>query len=92
MASAGVLSHQLPGELTLRGRASAAGFGGTTLAENVAESGDSSDSGALHLQDFLFQDPPHRANIVSAQMDYVGISIDVDGSGQLWLTEDFGHP
>ena len=45
----------------------------------------------LGLQELLYSDPPHRANILSTSMRAVGIGDRRSTrSGQLWLTEDFG--
>jgi uncharacterized protein YkwD len=90
MAAKDTLSHQLPGEASVAQRAYAAGFTGPAGTENVGETGQASQSGALALEDLLYHDAPHRANILSTSMHAVGIGIQIDGSGRLWLTEDFG--
>lgn len=89
MAGAQQLSHQLPGEAGLTQREAAAGFHGSAWAENVGETPQGA-GGAAGLQDLLYSDPPHRANILSTSMRAVGVGIVIDSRGQLWLTEDFG--
>jgi uncharacterized protein YkwD len=90
MAAAQSLSHQLPGEADQMQREAAAGYHGSAWAENVGETPQGNESGAVGLQNLLYGDPPHRANILSASMHAVGVGIVIDSRGQLWLTEDFG--
>ena len=90
MAAAQTLSHQLPGEADLPQREAAAGFHGSAWAENVGETPQGNASGAVSLQDLLYSDPPHRANILATSVHAVGVGIVIDSRGQLWLTEDFG--
>jgi uncharacterized protein YkwD len=87
----GMLSHQFSGEASLMSRESAAGFHGSYAAENVGESGQLDEQGALALQQAFYDDPAHRDNIDSTSGRYVGISVIIDSSsGELWVTEDFG--
>jgi len=83
MASKNTLSHQLPGEPGMAERASQAGAHFSSLAENVAE-GPSAES--IHQQ--WMKSPPHRANLLDAQLDSVGIAV-AERDGVLFAVEDF---
>jgi len=83
MASKNTLSHQLPGEPGMAERASQAGARFTSLAENVAE-GPRAES--IHRQ--WMNSPPHRANLLDAQLDSVGIAV-AERNGVLFAVEDF---
>jgi len=83
MASKNTLSHQLPGEPGMAERASQAGARFSSLAENVAE-GPSAES--IHRQ--WMNSPPHRANLLDAQLDSVGIAV-AERNGVLFAVEDF---
>ncbi len=64
MAARNTLSHQLPGEPGMADRASQAGARFSSLAENIAE-GPSAEG--IHKQ--WMNSPPHRANLLDAQLD-----------------------
>lgn len=83
MAAQNTLSHQLPGEPGMVGRASQAGAHFSSLAENVAE-GPSAES--IHEQ--WMNSPPHRANLLDPQLDSVGIAVAKRG-GILFAAQDF---
>jgi hypothetical protein len=83
MAAQNTLSHQLPGEPGMADRASQAGVRFSSLAENVAE-GSSAES--IHRQ--WMNSPPHRANLLDAQLDSVGIAV-AERNGVLFAVEDF---
>jgi hypothetical protein len=83
MAARNALSHQLPGEPGMAERASQAGARFSSLAENVAE-GPSAES--IHQQ--WMNSPPHRANLLDAQLDSVGIAV-AERNGVLFAVEDF---
>jgi len=83
MAAQNTLSHQLPGEPGMAERASQAGARFSSLAENVAE-GSSAQS--IHQQ--WMKSPPHRANLLGAQLDSVGIAV-AERDGVLFAVEDF---
>jgi hypothetical protein len=85
MAQQNTLSHQLPGEAGLVERASGAGARFSTLAENVAE-GPSAEG--IHEQ--WMHSPPHRANLLDAQLDSVGVAV-TDRNGTLFAVEDFSQ-
>ena len=83
MAARESISHQYPGELDLAGRGRAAGARFTVIAENVAEAWS-----ALEIHDAWMQSPDHRANLLDARVNSVGISVMRRG-GQLYAVEDF---
>jgi len=83
MAAQNTLSHQLPGEPGIAERASHAGARFSALAENVAE-GPSAES--IHRQ--WMNSPPHRANLLDAQLDSVGIAV-AERNGVFFAVEDF---
>ena len=83
MAEQSTLSHQLPGEAGLAERASQAGARFSAIAENIAE-GPSAES--IHRQ--WMNSPPHRANLLDAQLDSAGIAVE-NRNGTLFAVEDF---
>lgn len=83
MAARNTLSHRLPGEPGMADRATQAGARFSSLAENVAE-GPSAES----IQQQWMNSPPHRANLLDAQLDSVGIAV-AEHNGVLFATEDF---
>jgi uncharacterized protein YkwD len=99
MAGGCGLSHQCPGEPALGARETAAGVQWTAAGENVGEGGPVADTPAAIAQmavsltqSMLDEKPPddgHRQNILSATFHHVGIAILRDGSGTVWMTQDF---
>jgi Cysteine-rich secretory protein family len=83
MAAQNTLSHQLRGEPGMAERASQAGARFSSLAENVAE-GPTAES--IHQQ--WMKSPPHRANLLDAQLDSGGIAV-AERNGVLFAVEDF---
>jgi uncharacterized protein YkwD len=83
MARQGLVSHTLPGEPSLAGRASKAGARFSWISENIVQS--TSPAGA-HQQ--FMNSPNHRSNILDSDMDSVGIGI-AQSHGQLYVVEDF---
>jgi Cysteine-rich secretory protein family len=83
MAAQNTLSHQLSGEPGMVDRATQAGARFSSLAENVAE-GPSPES--IHQK--WMNSPPHRANLLEAQLDSVGIAV-AERNGVLFAVEDF---
>ena len=83
MAARNTLSHQLPGEPGMADRASQAGARFSSLAENIAE-GPSVEG----IQKQWMNSPPHRANLLDAQLDSVGIGV-AERNGVLFAAEDF---
>ncbi len=82
MVQQNALSHQFPGEPGLEDRASRAGARFSSLAENVAL-GPSAEG--IHQQ--WMNSPPHRANLLDANLDSVGIAVE-DREGTLFAVED----
>jgi len=86
MAAAHQLSHRFDGELPLPQR-----LADTTNAlldqegENVALDSDAA-SGHRHLM----LSPPHRANLLSASYNVVGLGA-IRSGGRLYIVQDFGH-
>jgi uncharacterized protein YkwD len=101
MADGCGLSHQCPGEPALGDRETAAGVTWTAAGENIGEGGPVADTTAAISQmavtltnDMLAEQPPddgHRLNILSSSFTHVGITVSVDGSGTVWMTQDFAN-
>jgi uncharacterized protein YkwD len=101
MADGCGLSHQCPGEPPLGTRETDAGVVWTAAGENIGEGGPVADSPsaiaqmAVSLtQDMLNEKPPddgHRLNILSSTFTDIGIAVTIDGSGTVWMTQDFSN-
>ncbi len=101
MAAGCGLSHQCPGEPPLGTRETDAGVTWTAAGENIGEGGPVSDTSAAIAQmavaltqDMLNEKPPddgHRLNILSSTFTHVGIAVTIDGSGTVWMTQDFAN-
>jgi uncharacterized protein YkwD len=101
MADGCGLSHQCPGEPPIGDRETAAGVVWTAAGENIGEGGPVADSTtaiaamAVGLtQSMLNEQPPndgHRLNILSTTFTHIGIAVYRDGSGTVWLTQDFSN-
>jgi uncharacterized protein YkwD len=101
MADGCGLSHQCPGEPPLGTRETDAGVTWTAAGENIGEGGPVSDTPAAIAQmavtltrDMLNEKPPddgHRLNILSSTFTFIGIAVIVDGSGTVWMTQDFAN-
>lgn len=85
MAEQDLLEHRLPGEPDLPARAREAGANFSHITENigVAASADKFHDGWMHS-------PGHRANILDAESDSVGIAV-VEGGEELYGVEDFSR-
>jgi len=83
LARQNTLSHQLPGEPDLAGRAARTGARFSTIAENVAEG-----PSAVSLHEQWMKSPPHRANLLDPQLSSVGIAV-AKRNGTLFAVEDF---
>jgi len=83
MAAQNTISHQFTGEPGMVDRASQAGARFSSLAENVAV-GPSAES--IHRQ--WMNSPPHRANLLDAKLDSVGIAV-AEHNRSLFAVEDF---
>jgi uncharacterized protein YkwD len=101
MAGGCGLSHQCPGEPALGDRETAAGVGWTAAGENIGEGGPVAGTTAAIAQmavgltqSMLNEQPPddgHRLNILSSTFAHIGIAVYRDGSGTVWLTQDFSN-
>jgi RNA polymerase sigma factor (sigma-70 family) len=95
------LSHQCSGEAALGDRETAAGVHWTAAGENIGEGGPVSDTQSAIAQmavsltnSMLAEKPPndgHRQNILSSSFTEVGIAVTRDGSGTVWMTQDFAN-
>ncbi|MEE4545159.1 CAP domain-containing protein [Streptomyces sp. V4-01] len=93
------LSHQCPGEDPFGDRETANGVHWSSAGENIGVGGPVADTPqaiatmAVGLtQGMLDEKAPndgHRRNILSSGFVYVGIAVHRDGSGSVWLTQDF---
>jgi RNA polymerase sigma factor (sigma-70 family) len=95
------LSHQCSGEPALGDRETAAGVNWTAAGENIGDGGPVSTSQSSIAQmavsltnSMLAEKPPndgHRQNILSSSFTEVGIVVTRDGSGTVWMTQDFAN-
>jgi uncharacterized protein YkwD len=85
MAKQSGISHQFPGEPSLRERTSRAGARFSVVAENVALG---PDTDTIHFD--WMHSPGHRANILDAQLTAIGIAVVARGK-QLYAVQDFSR-
>ena len=85
MAAEGPISHQYAGEPDLSARAAQAGAHFSVIEENVAI-GPSAD--AIHEE--WMQSPGHRANLLSPDVDHVGIAV-VAARGVFYAVADYSR-
>ena len=85
MAEQNLLLHRLPGEADLAARALDAGARFSHITENI---GKAVYASAFH--NGWMHSPGHRANILDAAADSIGISV-VEGDEQLFAVEDFSR-
>ncbi|MDF9811145.1 CAP domain-containing protein [Streptomyces sp. SPB162] len=95
------LSHQCPGEPAFGDRERAQGVQWMSAGENIGEGGPVANTEqaiakmALGLtQSMLDERPPndgHRRNMLSSSFTHIGIAVFRDGSGTVWLTQDFSN-
>jgi len=83
MAAHGPISHQYSGELDLSTRAAQAGAHFSVIEENVAFA---PSAGAVHQA--WMQSPGHRDNLLSPEVDHVGIAL-VYARGELYAVADY---
>jgi hypothetical protein len=83
MARRGTISHQFAGEADLAARGGAAGAHFSRITENVAEA-----SNAALIHDLWMHSEGHRANLLDAAVDSIGIAV-IQNRGQLYAVEDF---
>jgi uncharacterized protein YkwD len=101
MAGGCGLSHQCPGEPAIGDRETADWVHWTAAGENIGDGGPvASTSAAIAqmavglTQSMLNEKPPndgHRMNILGATFTHIGIAVYRDGSGTVWLTQDFSN-
>jgi hypothetical protein len=85
MVAEGPIAHRYGGELDLTGRAAQAGAHFSVIEENVAI-GPSAD--AIHTE--WMQSPGHRTNLLSPDVDHVGIAV-VASRGVLYAVADYSR-
>jgi hypothetical protein len=85
MAEQDLLEHQVPGEADLATRAREEGVSFSHITENIGM-GASADK----FHDGWMHSPGHRANILDAVSDSVGIAV-VEGGEQVFAVEDFAR-
>jgi len=85
MAEQHLLLHRLPGEADLTTRAREAGASFSHITENIGMA-----AYADRFHDGWMHSPGHRANILDAAIDSIGIAV-VDGGEQLFAVEDFAR-
>jgi uncharacterized protein YkwD len=83
MAQHGSAEHGYAGEPTLASRVTKAGGHFVWLAENVIQG-----TSAERIQEGFLKSANHRANMLDADMDSIGIGV-VERGGQLFAVEDF---
>jgi uncharacterized protein YkwD len=85
MASEGPIAHQYPGELNVSERAGLTGSHFDLIEENVAVAHT-----VEAIQDGWMQSKPHRENMLSHEVDSVGIAV-VASRGVLYATADYSR-
>jgi uncharacterized protein YkwD len=86
MVQAQQLSHQFEGELSLPQRLAAVS---TTLLDQEGEN-VAFDFDAENGHEHLMQSPPHRANLLNANYNVVGLAV-ARGADGIYIVQDFGH-
>ena len=85
MAEQYLVLHRLPGEADLATRAREAGVSFSHITENIGMT-----AYAAGFHDGWMHSPGHRANILDAAIDSIGIAV-VEGGEQLFAVEDFAR-
>ena len=85
MASEGPIAHQYPGELNVSERAGLSGAHFDLIEENVAIAHSPET-----IHDGWMQSKPHRENLLSPEVDSVGIAV-VASRGVLYATADYSR-
>ena len=85
MVKHGTISHQFNREADLAERAGRAGAHFSFVSENVAESPD-----AVGIENLWMASAGHRANLLDAKVDSIGLSVIRVGS-EYYAVEDFAH-
>src|SRR5581483_1213332 len=89
MADAKQLTHRVSGEPELGARVARTGLRFDSLGENVSRSSEGGDP-ADNAHQSLMASPPHRANILDARYNAVGIGV-VRRGNYVYVTEDFAR-
>jgi hypothetical protein len=82
----GRLSHQYPGEPDLTTRTAMSGAHFSTVAENIADGGNS----VITIEQKWMSTPVHRANILDPRLTVVGIGV-TEEQGVLYAVQDFAR-
>lgn len=85
MVKHSAISHQFNREADLAERAGGAGAHFSFVSENVAESPD-----AAEIENLWMASAGHRANLLDAKVDSIGISV-IRDRGEYYAVEDFAH-
>jgi len=85
MVKHAAISHQFTGEAGLAERAGEAGAHFSLVTENVAESPDAS-----RIEDLWMASAGHRANLLDAKVDSIGIAV-IRDRGEYYAVEDFAR-
>lgn len=85
MVQHSALSHQFDGEASPQNRVNNEGLSSDSQGENVDL--NQSIAGA---HDALMHSPPHRANILDADYNAIGVGV-IRAGGNVWVTEDFAR-
>jgi uncharacterized protein YkwD len=85
MARRGQLSHQFPGELSLRDRIAATSLRFNASGENVASAPTPAE-----MHDDWMHSPGHRANILEPKYNAIGVAVERSGN-ELYAVTDFAH-
>src|SRR6266852_3557211 len=85
MAEQDLLEHQVPGEADLATRAQEEGARFSHITENIGMA-----AYADRFHDGWMHSPGHRANILDAAIDSIGIAV-VEGGERLFAVEDFAR-
>ena len=88
MARHGDLSHQLPGEPTLRLRLSAAGYQGSGRIGEIIAVGATNPSGVMRM---WMGSRMHRTLLLDCRYRQMGVGVTTEPSGQRWWTIDFAR-
>ncbi|KRA39011.1 MULTISPECIES: CAP domain-containing protein [unclassified Nocardioides] len=88
MARARRLSHQFPGEATLRTRVAAAGYTGAKMLGEVLAAGPTTASSAVRR---WMSSTIHRALLLDCRFRAVGAGYAVSADGNRWWTIDLGR-
>jgi hypothetical protein len=85
MVEEGPIAHRYGGELSVSGRAAAAGAHFSVIEENVAI-GPSPEG----IHEEWMHSPPHRENLLSPQVDHVGMAV-IEARGVLYAVADYSR-